>query len=103
MKKYVGIAIKQNCSNLLEMRIVVTATQRYVTVKLINQKIYLICIVGRIVRKENIVGVSDSCQTKKQVKKTCKQKVNLVVAIMKEIKSIFQDLADTEMLEKNCI
>lgn len=68
MKKYVGIAIKQNCSNLLEMRIVVTATQRYVTVKPINQKSHLICIVGRIVRKENIVGVSDS-QTKKRVKK----------------------------------
>ena len=87
------MAIRQNSNSLLEMRNSVIASLNYCTNFTSEEYCHIFCTKG-----ENSWCKWQSDKATSQV--TYKKKVNLPVAFMEEIKPVFQDLANTDMLKK---
>jgi hypothetical protein len=93
MQNFVGMAIRQNTNNLLYMRNSVIAVLYHCTNFPYEVTRHQFCLKGK----------NSWCkwQSDKVTGKTSyRQKINLPVAIMDEIKPIFQELSNPEMLRK---
>ena len=93
MQNFVGMAIRQNTNNLLYMRNSVIAVLYHCTNFPYEVTRHQFCLKGK----------NSWCkwQSDKVTGKTSyRQKINLPVAIMEEIKPIFQELSNPEMLRK---
>ena len=87
------MALRQNSNDITEMRNSIIATLYLCTNFQYEESRHLFCSK----RKSSCCKWQSDIATGKQ---TYKEKFNLPVAIMNEIKPVFQDLSDVKMLEK---
>ena len=93
LQNYVGMAIRQNSGKLIEMRNSIVASLLHCTNFAVDDMRHSFCPKGKESwckwQSDQVTGAN-----------TYKSKVNLPVCIQNEIKPIFQDLANADMLRK---